>query len=135
MCDYHLHKTQLAHLCLSESTRQMIAAKLHDGVSINAILDSVRDSVHVDNVSHAELISRQDIHNICHQCNIEGIQYHANHHCSVHLWVENMKSSNADVESPVLFFKQQDVEQSDDLNDFCKDDFAINIQTALQRDM
>ena len=42
ICSHHLHKTQLVHLHLPESSRQMIAAKLHDSVSINAILDSTR---------------------------------------------------------------------------------------------
>lgn len=112
ICDYHLHEAQLAHLRLPESTRQMIAAKLHDGVSINAILDSIRDGVH-DIVGRAELTCRQDIHNIRQQYNIEGIQYHKNDHCSVHMWVENAKSK-ADIPSPVLLYKQQDVEQTDE---------------------
>jgi hypothetical protein len=63
ICNYHLHNTQLAHLRLPELTRQIIAAKLHDGVSINAILDSTRDHVRND-VGHAELTCRQDIHSI-----------------------------------------------------------------------
>ena len=85
----------------------MITAKLHDGISINVILDSVWDNVHGDNVTHAELVSHQDIHNIRHQYIIEGVQYHSNDHCSVHLWLENMKSCDTDLQFPVLLYKQQ----------------------------
>ena len=30
MCDHHTHETKLAHLCLPDSTREMVAAKLAD---------------------------------------------------------------------------------------------------------
>ena len=96
---------------------------------------TLRDNVHSDNVSQTELVSCQDIHNIRHKYNIEGVQYHANDHCSVYLWVENMISSDTDLQSPVQFYKEQGVEQTDDLNDFSKDDFAIGIQTSFQHDM
>ena len=111
----------------------MIAAKLHDGVSTNAILDCIRDNVH-GKIGRAELVTRQDVHNIRHQYNVEGIQFHQNDHCSVQLWVESM-NNNADIESPVLLFKQQGVEQPEDLNDFGVGDFAIGLQTVFQRDM
>ena len=88
----------------------MIAAKLHDGVSTNAILDCIRDNVH-GKIGRAELVTRQNVHNIRHQYNVEKIQFHQNDHCSVQLWVESM-NNNADIESPVLF-KQQGVEQPD----------------------
>ena len=111
----------------------MIAAKLHNGVSTNAILDCIRDNVH-GKIGCAELVTRQDVHNIRHQYNVEGIQFHQNDHCSVQLWVESM-NNNVDIESPVLLFKQQGVEQPEDLNDFGVGDFAIGLQTVFQRDM
>lgn len=73
VCDYHLHESQLAHIPLPESTRHMIAAKLQDGVEIQAILDSIRDGVQGTEIGQSELVNRQDIHNIRHQYNIEGI--------------------------------------------------------------
>ena len=66
----------------------MIAAKLKDNVSISAILDSVRDNV--ETIGRKELISRQDIYNVKHQYNIEGIQLHSSDYTSVSLWVENI---------------------------------------------
>ena len=41
---HHNHKIELGHLRLPESTRLEIAAKLHNGVSIERILDDIRDS-------------------------------------------------------------------------------------------
>jgi hypothetical protein len=35
------------------------------------------------------------------------------------MWVENAKSK-AEIQSPVLLYKQQDVEQTNELNDFSK---------------
>ncbi|XP_019853060.1 PREDICTED: uncharacterized protein LOC109582660 [Amphimedon queenslandica] len=134
ICDHHLHESQLAHIPLPESTRHMIAAKLQDGVEIQAILDSIRDGVEGAEIGRSELINRQDIHNIRHQYNIEGIQYHSNDHSSVQLWVDNLQSDSED-ESVVLLFKEQGVEQSNDLNDFSVSDFALGIQTCFQKDM
>ena len=134
ICDYHLHDSQLAHIPLPESTRHVIAAKLQDGVEIQAILDSIRDGVEGTEIGRSELINRQDIHNIHHQYNIEGIQYHTNDHSSVQLWVDNLQSGSED-ESVVLLFKEQGVEQRNDLNDFSVSDFALGIQTGFQKDM
>lgn len=71
ICDHHLHEAQLAHTHFPETTRQMIAAKLHDGVAIQTILDSIRDNVHGSKIDRSTLVNLQDIHNVCHQHNIE----------------------------------------------------------------
>ena len=60
ICNHHTHPIELGHLKLSDSVRQMIAAKLSDGVTISAILDSVRDSV--------EKIDRNSL--LCRICQI-----------------------------------------------------------------
>ena len=51
------------------------------------------------------------------------------------LWVDSLQGSSDDIQSSVLLFKEQGVEQSDDLNDFSVDDFALGIQTCFQKDM
>jgi len=130
ICDYHTHETKLAHIRLPESIRCMIAAKLKDGVSITAILDSVRDNV--ETIGRKELISRQDIHNIKHQYNIEGIQLHSSDYTSVSLWVENIKANVSDNENPVLLFKKQGVLQDDETNDLSKEDFVLFIQLCFK---
>ena len=131
MCNHHIHEKDLCHLRLPESLRKTIAAKLNDGVTISTILDSVRDNV--DKVDREALLCRQDIHNVGHQYNIDGIKLHENDLQSVSLWVDSMGEKCED--NPVILFKQQGKEQSDDLNDLSKDDFIVAIQTSFQRDM
>ena len=99
-----MHKLRLGHIPLPDSSRVMVAAKLRDGVSIGAILDSVRDSV--EKLGRTELMSCQDIHDIRHQYNIEDIKLHSNDRGSDSLWVENIQNGS-ESENPVLLFKQQ----------------------------
>ena len=135
ICDYHTHEQQLAHLPLPESTRKMVAAKLNDGVSVSSILDFVRDNVEA-RLGRKELLSRQDIHNIRQQYNIEGIKLHADDAKSVSLWVQSINNHcSSDNDNPILLFKPQGVEPDEFLKDLNVDDFLICIQTAFQRDM
>ena len=94
----------------------MVVAKLSDGVTISTILDSVRDDV--EGIDHTALLCHQDVHNIKHQYNIEGIELHENDHTSVSLWVESMKNQAADNDgdNPILIFKQQGYEQIGDVD-------------------
>ena len=134
MCGQHIHETQLAHLHLPDSTWQMIAAKLSDGVTISTILNSIRNNL--DEIDRTALLCRQDVHNISHQYNIEGIKLHANDHRSVSLWVNSMGDQDDDSnDNPVFIFKQQGQEQSSDVDDLSKDDLLVEIQTSFQRDM
>ena len=134
MCEHHTHETQLAHLHLPQSTKEMVAAKLADGVTINSIIDSVRDNVSKGTLFRKHLLCRQDVHNICNQYNLEGVKLHGNDHTSVSLWVEALRNTGTG-ENPVLLFKQQGKEQPNDLDDLSKDDFVIAIQTPFQRYM
>ena len=133
MCEHHTHEVELAHLPIPQSTKEMVAAKLADGVTITSIVDSVRiNAVSDGHLNRKHLLCRQDVHNIQNQYNIEGVKLHGNDHTSVSLWVEAMKDN---VENAVLVFKQQGEDQPSDLNDLSKDDFVIAIQTQFQRDM
>lgn len=49
--------------------------------------------------------------------------------------VNSLQGSSDDIQSPVLLFREQGVEQSDDLNDFSVGDFTLGIQTCFQKDM
>ena len=68
-CETHTHPTQLGHLPLPEETRVLVAQKLKDGVTIDSILDTLRDSVG-DTLTRRDLICKQDIRNIKRQYNI-----------------------------------------------------------------
>ena len=79
------------------------------------------------------MCQQEDVHNISHQYNIEGIKLHANDHRSISLWVDSMGDQADD--NPILVFKQQDQEHLIDVDDLSKDDILIGIQTSFQRDM
>ena len=81
-CPFHSsHPIKLAHIIMDDSTRTSIAIKLKDGVSMEKILDDIRDTV-TDHVSRVHLVTRQDLYNIKRQYNIEGIARHSNDHVS-----------------------------------------------------
>ena len=62
-CDTHYnHSTQLAFLKIPLKVRLVIASKLRQGVSMERILDDIRDSVH-NSVDREHLLTRQDLHN------------------------------------------------------------------------
>ena len=65
MCEHHTHEVELAHLPIPQSTKEMVAAKLADGVTITSIVDSVRiNAVSDGHLNRKHLLCRQDVHNI-----------------------------------------------------------------------
>lgn len=128
-CPFHSsHPIKLAHIIMDDSTRTSIAIKLKDGVSMEKILDDIRDTV-TDHVSRVHLVTRQDLYNIKRQYNIEGIARHSNDHVSTSIWVEEMKALDYD---PILLYKPQG--NPSDLFAVCSDDFILCIQTKFQKD-
>ena len=86
------HNVKLAHLPLPPDVKHNIAAKLHDGVRIESILDSIRDSVLDNTIGRRQLLSRQNILNIKNKLNIRSIMKHSNDHFSTSAWVEELQS-------------------------------------------
>ena len=118
---HHSHKKQIAHLKIPEQVRLNIAAKLHQGVVIEKIMDDIRDNA-IGESSREHIISRQDIRNVLREFNILGIEKHTNDHSSVHAWVTEMRSQEY---NPVLFFKHQGTEDQENI--LQKDDFLLCI--------
>ena len=104
---------------------------LAEGVSIDRILDDIRDNV-TESLEREHIMNRQDIHNIQYQLNLESVEKHQNDHTSVSAWVIEMKKMEY---NPILIFKNQGEEQEDDCDDLAKNDFLLAIQTEYQRDM
>ena len=93
-----------------------IAAKLQQGVSMERILDDIRDSV-TNKLGRKHLVTKQDLHNVKAQFNIDGIIRHKNDLTSVMAWVEEMSMLDY---NPVLVFKPQGVGSSSTcIDDFC----------------
>ena len=121
------HEKDIAHLKIPHTVRLNIAAKLQQGVTMERVLDDIRDNV-VSEFGREHLINCQDIRNVLSQYNIRGIEKHANDHSSVCAWVTELKSLDY---NPVLYFKQQGL-QNEDMG---KDDFLLCIQTEFQHEM
>jgi len=122
------HSIKLAHLPIPKEIKDTVAAKLHEGVAIEKILDSVRDSVASRGGGRGQIIQRQDILNIQRHLNIDSITKHSNDLMSTCAWVEEMEQM---AYSPVLTFKPQGVH---DTSGLAKDDFMLAIQTEFQKD-
>ena len=131
-CDYHhIHTAQLMHLRIADETRTAIAAQLQDGVSIERIMDNIRDKVH-NEMKREQLVTRMDILNIKRQYNIECIEKSKNDLFSVKAWVCELEQLEY---NPITIFKVQGEEQGYNINNLGPNDFILGIQTQFQRDM
>lgn len=81
-CPEHCGHDKIAHLRLPDDVRLNIAAKLQQGISMERILDDIRDTV-TDGIGRQHLANRQDVRNVLNQYNIRGIEKHPNDHSSV----------------------------------------------------
>ncbi len=131
-CDYHhSHELKLIHLRIPEKIRQAIAAQLHDGVTIEKIMDNIRDKI-LTAVTREQLVTRMDIHNIKRQYNIEGIEKSNNDLTSVSAWVGELEALEY---NPITVFKVQGIDQTESTDNLAQNDFILGIQTKFQRDM
>ena len=91
------------------------------------ILDDIRESVS-NGLCRQHLVTRQDLHNIKAQYNIDGIVRHKNDLTNVRVWVQEMSTLEY---NPVLIFKPQ----GESKDNFTENDFLLVLQTEFQRDM
>ena len=91
------------------------------------ILNDIRESV-TNKLGRKHLVTRQDLHNIKAQFNIDGIMRHKNDLTSVMAWVEEMSTLDY---NPVLAFKMQGIS----LPNAPTDDILLVVQTAFQCDV
>jgi len=123
------HRRELCHNRISSELRAEVAGKLAQGVSMTAILDSIRDSC-VGPVRRDHLTSRKDLHNIKLQYNLNLIQKDSDDAKSVLLWVSEMQAADF---NPVLCFKSQgDPSTYTGVED---NDFLLGIQTEFHKEM
>ena len=113
------------------SDRISIAGQLAQGVDFQNILDTIRDNIGKD-FKRIHLISRKDITNIERAYGLKGAQRHKDDATSVDIWVQEMKSSTA---NPVILYKPQGQQQTDECQYLREKDFVLAIQTPLQANM
>ena len=124
---HHNHEVSLGHLRMPNATRMKIVTQLQQGVTIERIMDNIRENT-VGGITREHLLTRQDVYNIKNQYNIEGVIRHSNDLCSVRAYVEELRSLTY---NPVLLFKVQGELQSDDMDNIGNDDFILGIQTQF----
>lgn len=113
-------------------------AKLREGVSLEAVLDGVRENLD-GTFQRLNLLTRQDLYNIMRDNNINNHErLHTNDYVSVQLWVERM---HMETDNPVLFFKHQGQPDKTDILDRPPDglledkDFMLVIMTVPQQQL
>ena len=126
---HHSHEKEIAHLRIPENVRLSVAAKLKQGVTIERILDDIRDNMVGDDFTREHLTNRQDVRNVLNQYNIRGIEKHPSDHSSVCAWVSELRTSQGF--DPIIYFKQQ----GDEDGTLGKEDFLLCIQTEFQLEM
>ena len=131
-CSTHnTHELQLSHLPLADDLKSYIVVKLQDGVSVDTILDHVRDKIGSNEISREHLVTKQDIYNIKRKLNLKCIQKHTNDLTSVCAWVEELKSLPY---NPILTFKLQGENSFQGITgSLTQDTFLLAFQTEYQR--
>ena len=123
------HRKDIAHSRMSKEMRSCIAAKLAQGVQMNAIMDYIRDS-QADPLTRDHLTTRLDLHNIKHQYNISCMQKDQDDANSIMYWVAEMERED---HNSVLCFKSQgDISSHAGIE---SNDFLLGIQTEFQHEM
>ena len=126
----HNNTVNLCHLIMPENIRSSIAMKLQEGVSVDKIIDQIRDTIL--GLGRESLATKQDIRSIARSFNVEGISKHPSDAISANLWVQELRS--AEQFGPVVLYKPQGIEPVTN-SMFGKDDFVLIIKTPFQRDM
>lgn len=116
------HQKQLAHLPVPTSVKLKIASKLQQGVTVQSVLDWIRDG-EGDKLGPQHLISSQEVRNIRRRLNIGAIEKHECDPASILSWVHELRKQEY---NPVLLFKNQG-EQAENMKHLNKDDFLLGM--------
>ena len=127
------HTCTLGHIPLTHHVRSEMAGQIAMGVSLDNILDKIRNSVN-SQFERVHLIIKKDLINIEKAFGLRGHQRHKDDATSVSLWIKELKDQGGD--NPVLFYKTQGQTEANigDNIGLGVNDFAIVIQTKLQAD-
>ena len=60
---HHNHETSLGHIRIANETRMKIAAQLQQGVTIERIMDNIRENT-LEGITRDHLVTKQDVHNV-----------------------------------------------------------------------
>ena len=108
------------------------AGNLAQGVTVEHILDSIRENVG-EKFERIPLTTRKDIRNIERAFGLQGHKWHDDDATSVMLWVEEMRQKGN--YSPIILYKPQGQKTTPGPDNLHLRDFALAIQTPLQADL
>ena len=132
-CKTHYeHKISLGHLRLADTDRKAIAGQLMQGVSLQHILDTIRNSVG-SKFDRIHLLTKKDLNNIEKAFGIRSVQRHQDDATSVHLIVKEMEQTST--YNPILLYKPQSEVPQGKCSTLSLKDFALVLQTEMQAEM
>ncbi|XP_022172436.1 uncharacterized protein LOC111035218 [Myzus persicae] len=132
-CSTHLfHDNEIGKQRLHTEDRYQLAGKLGMGVTVQRVLNDVRNSATITDFKRIHLLEKRDIHNIRRDFKIDNYstKMHENDFVSVYLWVEQIKEKSET--NPVLYFKHQGEDSTTHLT---RDDFCLILMTEYQAEM
>ncbi|XP_023218772.1 uncharacterized protein LOC111620977 [Centruroides sculpturatus] len=106
-CIVKFTKTHMGHLTLTASQHFSLASKIAEKISLDVVLDEVRDYLSDSTLNRLHLLTKKDLYNIEQAYNLQkdGVK-HQDDGISVDVWVNEMKINN---DSCVLFYKPQGI--------------------------
>lgn len=125
------HSLSVGSLRLTAADKEMVAHLVQQGLSDNAILKKVRDSVHSENIRRVHLLDSQDISNIRRVYKLDSSYGHEDDAISVRMWVDQQQSLGS--ESCVLYYKAQGAD--DDNKKLSVEAFMLVMMTPFQREV
>ena len=98
------HTCNLGHIPISREVRLQIAGDIAQGISIDKLLDNVRDTIG-STIERMHSLTGEKRHNIERSFGLRRAEKHKDDALSVHLWVEEVRNQGQN--NPVLFYKPQ----------------------------
>ena len=102
----HGHEKEIQHIWLSSEKRRQIAAQINEGVSVDRILEDIREETLEEDIKRHQIVVKKDLDNIKRSFGLSDFKKHENDQESVRAWIEEWKNSDS---NPILFHKFQGI--------------------------
>ena len=102
----HGHEKEIQHIWPSSEKRRQIAAQINEGVSVDRILEDIREETLEEDIKRHQIVVKKDLDNIKRSFGLSDFKKHENDQESVRAWIEEWKNSNS---NPILFHKFQGI--------------------------
>ena len=91
------HEKEIQHIWLSSEKRRQIAAQINEGVSVDRILEDIREETLEEDIKRHQIVVKKDLDNIKSSFGLSE---------SVRAWIEEWRNSDR---NPILFHKFQGI--------------------------